>query len=117
MNLRDALIRQAPSLALQREAQAEIARLDAAVARLSKPNENTLPPGWREIHHDIQGVPVAIRYDPLDEYSETPVLVNGIDVWPLLAEHMARRIEDLIADDREDEDAADRDSALEGLAE
>lgn len=81
------------------------------------PNENTLPPGWREIHHDIQGVPVAIRYDPLDEYSETPVLVNGIDAWPLLAEHMARRIEDLIADDREDEDAADRDSALEGLAE
>jgi hypothetical protein len=31
MDLRDALIRQAPSLALQREAQAEIARLDAAL--------------------------------------------------------------------------------------
>lgn len=81
------------------------------------PNENTLPPGWREIHHDIQGVPVAIRYDPLDEYSETPVLVNGIDVWPLLSAKAQCQAEALIADDREIEDAADRDSALEGLAE
>ena len=32
MNLRDALIHQAPSLALQRAAAAEIARLDAALA-------------------------------------------------------------------------------------
>lgn len=31
MNLRDALTQQAPSLALQRAAQAEIARLDAAL--------------------------------------------------------------------------------------
>lgn len=55
MNLRDALIRQAPSLALQREAQAEIARLDAAVARLSKPNdpltEEQIALGW-ELHGD-----------------------------------------------------------------
>ena len=34
MNLREALVLQAPSLALQREAQAEIARLDAEVKRL-----------------------------------------------------------------------------------
>lgn len=33
MNLREALIVQSPSLALQREAQAEIARLDSALRR------------------------------------------------------------------------------------
>jgi len=36
MNLRDALISQAPSLALQRAAQAEIARLDAEIVRLTE---------------------------------------------------------------------------------
>lgn len=34
MNLRDALISQAPSLALQRAAQGEIARQDAEITRL-----------------------------------------------------------------------------------
>ena len=36
MNLREALIVQAPSLALQRSAQAEIARLDAEVDRMAR---------------------------------------------------------------------------------
>ena len=35
MNLRDALISQAPSLALQRAAQTEIARLDTEITRLA----------------------------------------------------------------------------------
>lgn len=34
MNVRDALIQQSPSLALQRAAAAEIARLDAEIVRL-----------------------------------------------------------------------------------
>lgn len=39
MNLRQALIEQAPSLALQREAQAEIARLDYKLSHLFSEDE------------------------------------------------------------------------------
>lgn len=42
MKLRDALIQQSPSLELQRAAAAEIARMDAALARLLAPNASVV---------------------------------------------------------------------------
>jgi hypothetical protein len=76
-----------------------------------------VPKGWRWIEDTLNGVEVEIVYDPTEpDESQIYVLVNGCDVYDLLSEHGKASVQARVDFDVTMENTADRDSALELMA-